>query len=154
MAETAGAICGECRSMEGLVCVVTGATSGIGREIALGLARAGARVLGVGRSAERAALAEREIGRDAGRGEVRFTAADLSLQSSVAALAREAATRWGRVDVLVNNAGTFAARRALTPDGVELQLAVNYIAPFLLTRELLPHLAREPDGRVLSLSSG
>jgi NAD(P)-dependent dehydrogenase (short-subunit alcohol dehydrogenase family) len=136
------------------VCVVTGATSGIGYATALGIARSGAEVVGVGRSAERCERACERIRGETGNDSVRFEVADLSSQSQVRLLARRIRERHGRLDALVNNAGAFAARRHLTEDGIELQLAVNLLAPFLLSNELLPLLAASPAGRIISLSSG
>ena len=138
--------------------VVTGATSGIGLAVAEMLARQGAWVIGVGRSAERCREAERKlrfINPDAG---AVYRIADLSLQSQVRRLAgevRELVAESGRgcLDGLINNAGTFTYWLTLTPEGYEMQWAVNYLAPFLLTYELLPLLKAAPTARVVTVSS-
>lgn len=134
--------------------VITGATSGIGRQVALLLAERGMRVLGVGRSAERCASAETEIRRSAGSGAAEFVQADLSSLAEVRRAAAEIRERAPRVDVLVNNAGTFTLDRRLTVDGLEMQLAVNWLSAFLLTGLLVEPLRRAPAARIVNLSSG
>jgi retinol dehydrogenase 12 len=133
--------------------VVTGATSGIGREVALILAGQGARVIGVGRNAERCRRAEEEIRAACGQADVQFLAADLSSLSAVRRLGQDLLARVPRLDTLVNNAGTFTTGRCLTVDGLETQIAVNWLSAFLLTSLLLPALRRSADGRVVNLSS-
>ena len=135
-------------------CLVTGATSGIGYETALGLARMGARVIGVGRSAERCAAAQDAIVTATGNREVSFETADLSSQEAIRGLGSRVRGAVEGLDVLVNNAGTFTGRRRLSADGIELQLAVNFLAPFHLTHVLMPLLERPADARVVTLSSG
>jgi NAD(P)-dependent dehydrogenase (short-subunit alcohol dehydrogenase family) len=133
--------------MYGKVCLVTGATSGIGKEIARGLARMGATVVVSGRSKEKC---ENTLG-DIGRGS--HIVADLSLMSSVRQLAQDFAAGHGRLDVLVNNTGVFLARRELTADGLEYTLAVNHLAPFLLTRLLTGLLRDSAPSRIITTSS-
>ncbi len=138
--------------------VVTGATAGIGLACAEQLARMGWAVIGVGRSAERCRAAEsrlRQINPDA---PCAYLTADLSLQPQVRALAgsvREALAAFGRsgLDGLINNAGTFTYWLELTPEGFEKQWAVNHLAGFLLTNELLPLLRAAPPARVVTVSS-
>ncbi|HEX7241050.1 MAG TPA: SDR family oxidoreductase [Longimicrobiaceae bacterium] len=146
MAEQAG-------GMDGRVCVVTGATTGIGLATALGLARLGARVGIVGRNRERAEAARAAVAREAGPERVDLFLADLSSQAEVRRLAGELRARYGRLDVLVNNAAAYTRRRALTVDGIETQLAVNHLAPFLLTRLLLDPLRAGAPSRVVTVSS-
>lgn len=140
--------------MQGMSCVVTGATSGIGFETALILARHGARVIGVGRDPRRSADAERRIADAAPGTAVRFEIADLSSHHDVLALAARLRETESRLDALVNNAGVFTFRRAESVDGIELQLAVNHLAAFLLTKELMPLLEAAPRSRVVFVSSG
>jgi retinol dehydrogenase-12 len=135
-------------------CVVTGATSGIGFEIAHELAAAGTRVIGVGRDPARCADAASRISTAVPDAEVRFEVADLSSQADVRALAARLRDDVRRLDVLVNNAGCFTFRRGESVDGIEMQLAVNHLAAFLLTRELLPLLKAAPRARVIFVSSG
>jgi retinol dehydrogenase-12 len=141
-------------SMEGKVCVVTGGTSGIGLQTVLGLASLGAEVIGVGRSAERCDASAAAVRDRLPRAAVRYERAELASQGEVRDLGRRIREREGRVDVLINNAGTFVGRRKESPEGVELQLAVNCLAPFLLTAELWPALAAAPAARVVNVSSG
>jgi len=137
--------------MNGKLCVVTGATSGIGLEVACSLASLGARVIGVGRDPCRCAQAASRIRSLSGRNEVEYEVADLSSRVEVRALAQRIATRKVHVDVLINNAGLFTWKRRESVDGIELQFAVNYLAAFLLTGLLLPHLAT--GARVITVSS-
>ncbi|OHD71187.1 MAG: hypothetical protein A2177_04275 [Spirochaetes bacterium RBG_13_68_11] len=141
-------------TMTRMTCLVTGTTSGIGFETALIFARSGARVIGVGRDPGRCADAAARIRVEAPDADVCFEAADLSSQAAVRALAARIGDREARLDVLVNNAGLFTLRRVESVDGIEMQLAVNHLAAFLLTRELLPLLAAAPRARVVFVSSG
>ncbi len=139
--------------------VVTGATSGIGLATAEALARRGAALVGVGRSAERCREAERRLRSLYPAAAVDYLAADLSLQREVISLASRISERLASrgkssLDGLVNNAGVFTYWLALTPDGVETQWAVNHLAPFLLTLRLLPLLQAAPVARVVTVSSG
>lgn len=133
--------------------LVTGATSGIGFETALGLARAGFRVLLHGRTPERA---EEACGRLAGKApgcRVEPMAADLASLEAVRGLARAVGARTDVLAVLVNNAGLFRRRREASADGYEMMLAVNHLAPFLLTRELLALLRRGGAARIVNVGS-
>lgn len=139
--------------MAGRVCVVTGASGGIGKAICAGLARRGARVALVVRSRARGEAARDEIARQTGSRDLHVVLADLSSQADVRRAAEEIEARYGAVHVLVNNAGTYTGRRQETVDGVEMQWAVNHLAPFLLTRLLRPALAAGRPARVVTLSS-
>lgn len=139
--------------MDGKICLVTGANSGIGKETARGLARLGARLVMVSRSRKRGEAAAAEIRRDA-RGPVDLLVADLSSQRSVRDLAAAVAGRYPRLDVLVSNAGVFRLRRALTGDGLEETFAVNHLAPFMLTQLLLDALRRSAPARIVVVASG
>lgn len=140
--------------------VVSGATSGIGLSVAEGLIRGGASVIGVGRQPERCAQVEerlRALHPDSGRAAVLL--ADLSIQANVRRLARDVRRTladWGfaALDGLINNAATVPFWQTLTPEGFDMQWAVNHLAPFLLTHELLPLLKAAPTGRVVTVSSG
>jgi NAD(P)-dependent dehydrogenase (short-subunit alcohol dehydrogenase family) len=145
-------------NLSGKTFVVTGATSGIGLATAETLIGAGADVIGIGRSCERCRDMEwrlRSIRPDV---EVDYIAADLSVQSEVGSAAEQVRTRLAiqeknGLDGLINNAATFSYWFTLTADGIELQWAVNHLAPFLLTHELLPQLKNVPAGRVVTVSS-
>jgi retinol dehydrogenase-12 len=138
-------------------CVVTGATSGIGYELARILAGRGAIVIGVGRDPVRCGEAAARIRGATGNPRVVFEVADLSSQMEVRALAARIRDGHDRIDVLVNNAGGFAFRRRETVDGIEAQFALNYLAGYLLTRLLLPAMSANGSpgsARVIMVSSG
>lgn len=126
---------------EARVAVITGASSGIGKASAVALAQLGWRIIGVGRDAARCAEAEREIAAALGPGaKVEFLRADFDSMAEVRRVAGEIAALTDRIDVLVNNAGGVRDARYETVDGLEATFAANHLAPFLLTRELLPIL--------------
>jgi len=141
------------RDLAGRVCVVTGASGGIGKAAAAGLARRGATVALVVRSRARGEAAREEIVRAAAGADVRLVLADLSRQADVRRAADEVTAAFGTVHVLLNNAGVYTRRREETVDGVEMQWAVNHLAPFLLTRLLLPALTASAPARVVTMSS-
>jgi NAD(P)-dependent dehydrogenase (short-subunit alcohol dehydrogenase family) len=130
--------------------VLTGATRGIGRAAAIELARRGAEVVVVGRQRERVDSVA-HAAQAAGTGApVHTHVADLTRMASVRALAEELRRRHERIDVLANNAGALFASRKVTPEGFEQTLALNHLAPFLLTNLLLDRLA---GGRVVTTAS-
>jgi NAD(P)-dependent dehydrogenase (short-subunit alcohol dehydrogenase family) len=141
------------------VAVVTGASSGIGKETAKALAAQGWRVIGIGRDPARSAAAEAEIRAVSSNGLVEFLRADLSLMADAARVAREIAARTDRVDILVNNAGGMAKTQIITAEGFDENFASNHLGPFLLTARLLPLLrhaaSQAPKGsvRILNTSS-
>jgi NAD(P)-dependent dehydrogenase (short-subunit alcohol dehydrogenase family) len=139
--------------LTGKVCVVTGATAGIGKEAAWGLARLGADVVLVGRSPARASAARDElIGRGASPGRLSIATADLSSVAAVAALAEELARRHARIDVLLNNAGCYPDRRVITPEGLEECWATNVLAYEVLTARLWPQV-EAARGRIVLVAS-
>mgnify|MGYP003287936009 CR=1 FL=1 len=134
--------------------LVTGATDGLGRALARELARRGATVLLHGRDQERLEETRREIEQATGNDRLDSHRADLSSLQQVRRLGREVAAQQARLDVLVNNAGIAGeGPRELSADGVELRFAVNYLAPFLLTRLLLPLLRRSAPARIVNVAS-
>src|SRR5580704_13209032 len=137
--------------MDGKVCVVTGATSGIGKATAAELARRGAQVILVGRDRARGEATVAELA-TAGPLPPRLELADLSAMAEVRALAERLAAL-DRIDVLVNNAGLVAGQRRVTADGYEEVFAVNHLAPFLLTTLLLPKLTASAPARVITVTS-
>ena len=138
--------------MAGRTVLVTGATAGIGRATALGLARRGARIAITGRDHVRTEEAADEI-RAAGGEQVDAFVADLSSQADVRRLADEVLQRVPRIDVLVNNVGGYWNTRHVTVDGLERTFAVNHLAPFLLTGLLLDRLKQSAPARVVTVSS-
>jgi NAD(P)-dependent dehydrogenase (short-subunit alcohol dehydrogenase family) len=142
--------------MAGRVCLVTGATQGIGKVTARELARMGAEVILVARSRERGEAAVAEIAEATGRTpELRL--ADLGLLSEVRRLAAEVRAAHARLHVLINNAGAMHTARKLTAEGLETTVAVNHLAYFLLARELLPLLEAsgtpERKARIVNVAS-
>ncbi len=129
-------------TMSGRTCLVTGATSGIGKETAIRLASLGANVVVVARDAVRGGAAGEDIRRLAPLARVDTLTADLSSMAQVRRLADEVRARYDRLDVLVNNAGTITMRRQLTADGLEAMFATNHLGPFLLTNLLRGLLER------------
>ncbi len=139
--------------LEGRACLVTGATSGLGLETAIGLARLGARVTLVGRSAARGERARARVVERSGNPRVELLLADLSTQAEVRRLAAEVLAKSPRLHVLVNNAGVVNLRHTLTADGLETTFAVNHLAYFLLANLLLPRLAESAPARIVNVAS-
>jgi retinol dehydrogenase-12 len=141
-------------TMSGKTCLVTGATSGIGKETAVRLAALGATVIIVARTATRGEGAVEEIRRRVPGARVEVVVADLSSLARVRRLAEEILARYNRLDVLVNNAGVIMRNRQLTADGLETTFATNHLGPFLLTNLLRERLERSAPARVVTVSSG
>jgi retinol dehydrogenase-12 len=139
--------------MQGKVCLVTGATAGIGLVTARELARKGARVILVGRATERCSRAAEEIRALTGSTAVEWLVADLSSQADVRRLADQVRSRWPRLDVLVNNAGGIFIKRQESADGIEMTFALNHLSYFLLTCLLLPVLEQSAPARIVSVAS-
>lgn len=138
----------------GKTVVITGATAGIGLAAAVTLAQRGASLICVGRDAGRCEQARQSILEAAPKTKVDFCMADLASQQQVKGLAVEISRLAGeKIDVLINNAGAVSSWYQATEDGYELTFAVNHLAPFLLTHELLPLLQDAPAGRVVTVSS-
>ena len=138
--------------MQGQVCVVTGATSGIGKAAAAALARQGAEVIVVGRDPGRAEATAATIQAD-GAPPPKVEIADLARLDQVRALAGRLNQTLDRIDVLINNAGLVLNERRVTPDGDEYVFAVNHLAPFLLTNLLRPKLTASAPARVITVTS-
>lgn len=133
--------------------VITGATSGLGRIAATELAQQGARIVLTARSADRAKQTRAEIHSAAPRTEVDIVLGDLSRMADVRRVGKDIASRYERIDVLINNAGVHAFEQRITGDGYPEMIAVNYFAPWLLTRELLPTLSNTPGARIVNVGS-
>jgi NAD(P)-dependent dehydrogenase (short-subunit alcohol dehydrogenase family) len=140
-------------SLEGKRCVVTGATSGIGRATAVGLAAEGAHVAIVCRSPERGEETLAEIRARTGRADGEMFLADLSSQAAIRTVAGEILARCPRIDVLVNNAGVAEMRRRETVDGIESTWAVNHLGYFLLTQLLLGRIRESAPARIVNVAS-
>ena len=139
--------------MAGKTCLVTGATAGIGRQIALELAHMGADVLLAGRNQAKCAATANEIREDSRNPAVEYLVADLSSQEQVRRLAQEFKERRQRLDVLVNNAGAIYLSRQKSADGIEMTFALNHLSYFLLTNLLLDVLVASAPARVVNVAS-
>ncbi len=139
--------------MAGKVCLVTGATSGIGRVTATALAAQGAEVIIGGRNQRKAEETVAQIRAETGNKAIQYLLADFSDLDQVREMARAFNERYSRLDVLINNAGTFFNTRRGTPYGVEMTFLVNHLAPFLLTNRLLEMLRNSAPARIVNVSS-
>jgi NAD(P)-dependent dehydrogenase (short-subunit alcohol dehydrogenase family) len=135
------------------VAVVTGASSGIGLHTALGLARAGMRVVLLGRDRTRTETARRFVTERSGSDRVEIAVADSSQLAEIRRLADEILSAYDRIDVLVNNAGLLSPKYRLSADGFEVTFAVNHLAPFLLTNLLLDNLKASAPARIVNVAS-
>ncbi len=139
--------------MQGKTVLVTGANQGIGKATALALAQKGARVVLVSRSRDKGLAALADIQAASGATDLELLVADLSSLAQVRRLAAEFKARHDRLDVLVNNAGVLVPTRRVTADGFEETFAVNHLAAFLLTKELLDVLHAAAPARIVNVSS-
>ena len=139
--------------MKDKICLVTGATDGIGKVTAITLARMGATVVGVGRNAQKTAAVTQEIKQATGNQNVDFLVADLSQVRQVRQVAAEFKRRYPRLDVLINNAGGYFARRQQTAEGREMTWAPHHLTFFVLTNELLDMLKASAPSRIVNVSS-
>jgi NAD(P)-dependent dehydrogenase (short-subunit alcohol dehydrogenase family) len=143
----------ETNLLEGKTCMVTGATSGIGLATARGLAKLGARVVVVGRDANKCTRVVKDIRQQSGNPEVDCLLADLSDQAQIRKLALEFQESYARLHVLVNNAGGFFLRRQESVDGLEMTFALNHLNYFLLTILLIEVLKASAPARIVNVSS-
>jgi NAD(P)-dependent dehydrogenase (short-subunit alcohol dehydrogenase family) len=139
--------------MQGKVCIVTGANSGIGKATSLGLAKMGATVVMVCRERTKGEEAQNEIKTKSGNDAIDLLLADLSSQDSIRQLVENFLQHYTQLHVLVNNAGGVNLSRRVTVDGFEMTFAVNYLAPFLLTNLLLDKLKASAPARIVNVSS-
>jgi NAD(P)-dependent dehydrogenase (short-subunit alcohol dehydrogenase family) len=139
--------------IRGKTVLVTGATSGIGLQASIDLARRGARVVMVGRDPRRSDAALAEVNARSGSPDVSLLMCDVSSQAAVRRLAAEYRARYDRLDVLVNNAGGVNKTRGTTVDGIETTFAVNHLGGFLLTNLLLDLIVTSAPARIITVSS-
>jgi len=139
--------------MNGKICLVTGATNGIGKSTALALAQTGATVVIVGRSPAKCAAVVSEIKQISGNDAVEALIADLSIMAEVRQVAEQFKAKYQQLHVLVNNAGGAFRQRQLTAEGFEKTFALNYLSYFLLTRLLLDTLKASTPARIVNVSS-
>jgi NAD(P)-dependent dehydrogenase (short-subunit alcohol dehydrogenase family) len=143
--------------IEGKTCLITGSTSGIGKEIAIGLAKMKANVILVGRNKAKCQATVEEIWRNVSistnKNRVSYLLADLSSQASIHQLANKFLDSYESLDILVNNAGVFLSKRFTTVDGIEYTIAVNHLATFLLTNLLFERIKASRPSRIITTSS-
>lgn len=133
--------------------IVTGATSGIGKETARGLLKTGGKVLIIARNEKKANETAKELIADTGNSKLDILLADLSLMGDVRDIAKKIIDKYPKIDVLINNAGVTYYKRTLTKEGLETTFAVNHLAPFLLTNLLLDLMKKSAPSRIINVSS-
>jgi NAD(P)-dependent dehydrogenase (short-subunit alcohol dehydrogenase family) len=141
------------RSMRGKICLVTGATSGIGKVTAAALAAQGAEVVIVGRNLQKTQATAQQVRTETGNDSVRYLLADFSDLGQVRDLAVNFKKQYSQLDVLVNNAGAYFNTRRKTSYGVEATFLVNHLAPFLLTNLLLEPIQNSAPARIVNVAS-
>ena len=141
------------KSMRDKICVVTGATSGIGEETAKALALKGGFVIIVGRDLTKCVATVKRIKRFTGSTLVDYMCTDLSDLKQVRKLADELKQNYDHIDVLVNNAGAYIKTPYQSADGYEMTFALNYLSPFLLVSLLIDMLKKSEQGRIINVSS-
>ena len=140
-------------SMEGKICIITGANSGIGKATAIGLAKMNATIVMICRSKERGEEAQKEIIELTGNKKVDLLLCDLSSQESIRKFVSEFKSKYQKLHILINNAGVMLSKRGISVDGFEMNFAVNHLAPFLLTNLLLDELKKSAPSRIINVSS-
>ncbi len=139
--------------MSGKICLVTGANSGIGKATVLGLAKKDAKVVMLCRDEAKGNATQREIIEASGNSDVDLMLCDLSSQTAIRDFVTKFESKYDRLDVLINNAALVPPNRTETVDGIEMQLAVNHLAPFLLTHLLMGLLKKSAPSRIITVSS-
>jgi len=140
-------------SMEGKICMITGANSGIGKATAMALAEMNATVIMDCRNKECGAPVQKEIVEKTGNKNIDLFLCDLSSLESIRKMVTEFKTKYQNLHVLINNAGVMLSKRELSIDGFEMNFAVNHLAPFLLTNLLLDLLKKSAPSRIINVVS-
>jgi NAD(P)-dependent dehydrogenase (short-subunit alcohol dehydrogenase family) len=136
------------------ICLITGATSGIGKAAAFALAKKNYELILVGRNEEKAEKVCCDIRKKTANDHVNDFICDLSLIQDVRRVANKIKNAYNRIDVMINNAGAKILRHQLTKDGIELTLATNHLGHFTLTLSLMDLLKRSQSARIINVSSG
>ncbi|HEY8141763.1 MAG TPA: SDR family oxidoreductase [Kofleriaceae bacterium] len=139
--------------LSGKTALVTGASSGIGLEASVKLAKDGAQVLMVARDPKRGEAARADVAKRSGSDAVSLLLCDFASQAATRALADEVKSKAARLDILVNNAGSVSSKRQVTADGIEQTFAVNHLGYFLLTNLLLDLVVASAPARIVNVSS-
>ncbi len=139
--------------MEKRIAMITGSTSGIGKETARELSRQGFKVIMACRNKLKAESVRKELASDTGNNDFEIIMVDMASLDSIRTFATESLNKFDRVDILINNAGVFQPKRTMTVDGFETTFAVNHLAPFLVTSLLLPLLRNGGESRIVNLGS-
>jgi NAD(P)-dependent dehydrogenase (short-subunit alcohol dehydrogenase family) len=145
------------QDMTGKVCLVTGATAGIGQAAALLLAKRGATIVGIGRNPVKNKRSTEMIKTESGNPDVEYLLADLSSQKDIHSVVQQFKTKYDRLDVLVNNAGATFGERLESIDGIEMTFALNHLGYFLLTnllQDILEASAGQAEGGYNSHNKG
>lgn len=133
--------------------LITGSTDGIGKLVAIQLANDGYAVYIHGRSQAKVDATIAEIKKESGHQNIDGFVADFSDLNAIKVMASEVKQKLSNIDILINNAGVFKSPIDITQDGLDIRFVVNYLAPYLLTKELLPLLQKADDSRIINLSS-
>ena len=139
--------------MNGRTCLITGATDGIGKETAIGMAKNGYNLILIGRNEEKGKKVSNEIRKIADSINIDFFTADLILMKEVSRVADEVCQKYDRIDVLINNVGAYFAFRDVTEEGFERTFALNHLGYFLMTKKLLPLVEKSDYKRIVNVSS-
>ncbi len=133
--------------------MITGANSGLGKAITLGLAQKGAKIIMICRNEGKCNLVKENIIKKSNNNNIHVLIADLSSQTQIRALVENFNRKYKKLDVLINNAGIIKKHRELSEDNIEMTFVVNYLAPFLLTNLLLNTLKNSAPSRIINVSS-
>ena len=139
--------------MDKQVCVITGSNSGIGKVTALQMAKQGYEVVMLVRNSEKSARAFEDIIRESRSLSVRMEYVDLSSVKSIMEVVEKIKSKYIQIDVLINNAGVYKRTYHVNEEGIEMTLAVNYLAPYIITTQLLPQLKKANGARIINVGS-
>ncbi|MCK5521217.1 MAG: SDR family oxidoreductase [Candidatus Marinimicrobia bacterium] len=139
--------------LEKKVCVITGASAGIGKATAITLAKNGNTIIMLVRDSDKSRQAYKEINAASVGAEIHLLYVDLSSMDSIRKVAEKISNKYSHIDILINNAGVLKRKPELSVDGIEMTYAVNLFAPFLLTNQLLPLVEKSQSARIINLTS-
>lgn len=139
--------------MENKTCLITGCSGGIGKQVAIQLAKMNFNIIMLVRDSDKSKAAFQEIRTQSNNATVKMFYVDLASQASILNAAEKIKNEYQQIDILINNAGVVKRKFDKTVEGYEMTFAVNYLAPFLLTNALLPLIKNSPHGRIINLTS-